>query len=127
MSVRSLLAGFVVVGLALVFASPSQAALDHYKCYKIKKDNVVFPPTANLSDQFQSGSVEIKKGFLWCNPVSKNGGPIINNTDHLFCYKIKGTTLSPFPKIQSTNQFGVNTLFAKKPFLLCVPGTKVIL
>jgi hypothetical protein len=45
----------------------------------------------------------------------------------LLCYKIKGANLSPGPHIQSTNQFGVQTLFAKKPFLLCVPGGKSII
>ncbi len=101
--------------------------LDHYQCYKIKKDVILFPPTANLLDQFGSSVVSIKKGFLWCNPVSKNSEPIANNVDHLLCYKTKGPTLSPPPHVQTSNQFGVSTLFAKKPFLLCVPGDKTII
>jgi hypothetical protein len=101
--------------------------LDHYQCYKAKKDVIVFPPTANLTDQFGSSVVDIKKAFLWCNPVSKNGGPIANNVDHLLCYKIKGPNLDPAPHIQSVNQFGTQTLFAKKPFVLCVPGDKTII
>ncbi len=102
-------------------------SLDHYKCYKIKKDNVVFPPTANLADQFGVETVTIKKPFLWCNPVSKNGGGINNPTDHLLCFKIKGNKPTSFPHLSTTNQFGVSTLFAKKPFLLCVPGSKALL
>ncbi len=98
--------------------------LDHYKCYKIKKQSTPFPATASLQDQFGNESVEIKKAFLWCNPVSTNGSPINDSADHLLCYKIKGGKLTPAPHLQTTNQFGVSTLFVKKPFLLCVPGSK---
>lgn len=101
--------------------------LDHYQCYKIKKDAIAFPPTANAADQFGSTVVNIKKAFLWCNPVSKNGEPIANNADHLLCYKIKGPSLVPTVHLASLNQFGMQTLFAKKPFVLCVPGDKTII
>jgi hypothetical protein len=60
--------------------------LDHYQCYKIKKDVVAFPPTVSAVDQFASvAALEIKKPFLWCNPVDKNGGGIRNDIDHLLC------------------------------------------
>jgi len=101
--------------------------LDHYQCYKIKKDTITFPTTASAVDQFGASTVEIKKGFLWCNPVDKNGGGIYNELDHLLCYKIKGPNLGVPPHIQSVNQFGTQTLFAKKPFVLCVPGDKTII
>lgn len=126
MSLRSLLFGCAVLGFTLAASAPTHA-LDHFKCYKIKKDNVLFPPNASLTDQFGTEVVEIKKGFLWCNPVSKNGGPITAPADHLFCYKIKGANPVSFPHLATTNQFGAQTLFAKKPFLLCVPGTKSII
>jgi len=103
------------------------AGLDHFKCYKIKKDTLVNPEAAATVDQFSNETVSIKKAFLWCNPVSKDGGAIIDATDHLLCYKIKGAKLDPAPHIASTNQYGLQTLFAKKPFLLCVPGSKVII
>jgi len=101
--------------------------LDHYQCYKLKKDVIVFPPFANTLDQFAANNVEIKKAFLWCNPVDKNGGGIRNDIDHLLCYKIKAPNLNPKPHVQSVNQFGTQTLFAKKPFVLCVPGNKTII
>lgn len=101
--------------------------LDHYQCYKLKKDAITFPPSANVTDQFGSTVVDIKKGFLWCNPVSKNGEPVANLVDHLLCYKTKGPNLVPPVHLSSVNQFGVQTLFAKKPFLLCVPGDKTVI
>ena len=127
MKSRVLLTSSAVTLLGLALASPASALLDHYKCYKIKKDNIVFSQTASQVDQFGSNNAELKKAFLWCNPVNKNGEGIANNVDHLLCYKIKGLKLDPPPHISTTNQFGNSTLFAKKPFLLCVPGTKTII
>lgn len=101
--------------------------LDHYQCYKIKKDVITFLPIVSAADQFGFGLLEIKKAFLWCNPVSKDGGPIYNDLDHLLCYKVKGNKLVPPPHVQSVNQFGPQTLFAKKPFVLCVPGNKTVI
>lgn len=101
--------------------------LDHYQCYKLKKDVITFPPTVLAVDQFASSTPEIKKAFLWCNPVDKNSEGIRNDIDHLLCYKIKAPNLVPAPHVQSVNQFGTQTLFAKKPFVLCVPGNKTII
>lgn len=107
--------------------APQELPLDHYQCYKIKKDTVTFPPSVTATDQFASGLLELKKPFLWCNPVIKNSEPIFNSTEHMLCYKAKGANLDPPPHLTSVNQFGTQTLFAKKPFLLCVPGDKTII
>jgi len=102
--------------------------IDHFKCYKIKKDMLAtFPATVTDVDQFGTATDEIKKAFLWCNPATTNGGPILDGADHLLCYKIKGDQFEPNPHLSTTNQFGTSTLFAKKPFLLCVPGNKTII
>jgi hypothetical protein len=115
------------VVLSLVFlgsTSPASAQLDHYKCYKIKKDVTPFPLTATLTDQFGTDTVNIKKLRFFCTPVDKNGSSITNQTDHFSCYQIKGASLDPAPHVVTTNQFGGSRLFAKKPYLLCVPGSK---
>ncbi|MGH7787345.1 MAG: CHRD domain-containing protein [Candidatus Binatia bacterium] len=101
--------------------------LDHFQCYKIKKDVVAFPPTVSAADQFAATTLELKKPFLWCNPVSKNGEPVYNIDEHLLCYKVKGPNLALPIHLQSVNQFGIQTLFAKKPFVLCVPGDKTLI
>lgn len=120
-----LLLTVAAAALGLVLASSQAQALDHFKCYKAKKDVTPFPPTVSLLDQFSATTAEVKKAFLWCNPVSKNGGPVANPNDHLLCYKIKADKLEV--NLQTTNQFGVSTLTAKKAFLLCVPGTKALI
>ncbi len=102
--------------------------LDHYQCYKIKKDVVVFPPSVFVEDQFAVQPIlQLKKPFLWCNPADKNAEGIRNDLDHLLCYKAKGNNLPAPVHIQTVNQFGVQTLFAKKPFLFCLPGDKTII
>lgn len=107
--------------------APNALPLDHYQCYKIKKDIALFPPTVSAVDQFGSSTLDLKKPFLWCNPVSKNAEPVFNASEHMLCYKAKGPNLAPFVHLSSVNQFGTQTLFAKKPFLLCVPGDSTII
>jgi hypothetical protein len=122
MKVRILVAA-CAIAIGLAFAGQAQA-LDHFKCYKVKKVTTPFPPTANLVDQFSAVNAEIKKAFLWCNPVSKNGGLINDPADHLLCYKIKADKQEI--QVSTTNQFGVSTVVAKKAFLMCVPGDKTL-
>lgn len=103
--------------------------LDHYKCYKAKDlKNPKFQSAAvALSDQFESEDAEVKKPFLVCNPVEKNGEGISNSVDHLACYKIKSPKLVSQPKVEIVNQLGTVQLQAKKAFLLCVPSSKQVL
>jgi hypothetical protein len=103
------------------------AGLDHFKCYKVKdlKQPKFAKTTVALADQFVDGSADVKKPFLLCNPVSKNGEGINNSVDHLTCYKIKTPPLEPRPNVQVSNQLGTLKLQAKKAFLLCVPSSKL--
>jgi len=105
------------------------APLDHYKCYKAKdlKNPKFQSANVALSDQFEDESAEVKKPFLFCNPVSKNGEAISNPSEHLTCYKIKSPTLAAQPKVEVVNQLGTVQLQAKKASLLCVPSSKQIL
>ncbi len=131
------IAGFIctAVALALCFGAPSPAAaefnLDSYKCYKAKdlKQPKFLATTVDLADQFAgaTGTYTVKKPFLFCNPVNKDGGGILNATDHLTCYKIKGPKFDG-PNVQVTNDLGpALQLDVRKPFLLCVPSLKEVL
>jgi hypothetical protein len=106
--------------------------LDHFKCYKAKdlKQPKFVSNTVALTDQFgvNDGLFEMKKPFLFCTPVSKNGEAISNLTDHLTCYKIKGPKLENAERqpVEVSNQFGSLQLEVKKPFLLCVPSSKSV-
>jgi hypothetical protein len=104
--------------------------LDHFKCYKVKdlKDPKFAQTTVALSDQFADDeNADVKKPFLLCNPVSKNGEGISNALEHLTCYKIKTPQLASQPKVQVVNQFGTIKLQAKKAFVLCVPSSKEVI
>jgi hypothetical protein len=71
--------------------------------------------------------VEVKKVKYVCTPVNKNGEGIHDPTAHLTCYHVKGTDLSPPPKVEASTQFQTSQLELKKPKLLCVPSTKTVL
>ena len=116
-------AKILLASCAMAIAIASQAlALDtHLKCYKVKKVSTPFPPTVALNDSIGgSQTASIKKAFLYCNPVSKNGSPI-NDTDPMVCYKIKADKQEA--PVSTTNQFGPTSVIAKKAFLLCLPPT----
>lgn len=121
--------------LAGVSVSPTAAMfnLDHYKCYKVKdlKNPKFASATVSLSDQFgiNDGSFDVKKPFMFCNPADKNSQGILNDDDHLTCYKVKGPNLLPGdrPKVEIANDLGMLQLEAKKAALLCLPSTKTLL
>jgi hypothetical protein len=105
------------------------STIDHFKCYEVKElEQPKFAKTVvSLSDQFVTEDVQVKKPYLLCNPVDKNGEGIRNSVDHLVCYKIKAPKLAPPPEVEVENQLGALRLEAKDAFLLCVPSTKRVL
>jgi hypothetical protein len=130
MSLKRALTGCAAALLGVALAAPAHAVLDHYKCYGAKDLKVPAKfqkTTVTTSDQFDAlQSTEVKKPSFVCNPVSKNGSPIINPSDHLICYKIKDSPKLDGPNVSITDQFGTLKLDAKKPKLLCVPGSKTV-
>lgn len=64
-----------------------------------------------------------------CFVFDKNGEGVLNPSDHLTCYKVKGPKLAKQdrPAVEVANQFGSLPLEVRKPFLLCVPSTKTVL
>jgi hypothetical protein len=111
----------ILTGCAIAIAFAGQAlALDtHLKCYKVKKLTTPFPATVSLTDSI-GGTVtaEVKKAFLFCNPVSKNGSAV-NDLDPMVGYKIKADKQESTQN--TTNQFGATSVVAKKAFILLVP------
>jgi hypothetical protein len=116
---RKVLLTTCAIALAFVFAGKASALDTHLKCYKVKKLSTPFPGTVSLNDSI-GGTVtaEVKKAFLFCNPVSKNGSAV-NDTDPMVCYKIKADKQESTQN--TTNQFGATSVVAKKAFLLCLP------
>ena len=113
---------------------PDAFSVDHFQCYKVKtsKGAQKFEPILNVEveDQFGIMHVDVKKPTFLCNPVDKNGEDpgAPTHVDHLMCYQIKQVKTEPkFLKhtpIFVNNQFGPETLDAKKPSKLCVPALK---
>ena len=124
------LGAFALTGWVLA-PSVAHAQLDHYKCYQgkdLKNPKFVKVANVNLSDQLvPSENVTVQKVKFVCNPVSKNGSTINDASAHLICYQIKGANLVPRPKVEVVSQFQTSQFEIKKPKLLCVPGTKMIL
>ena len=72
-------------------------------------------------------TVDVKKPKFLCAPANKNGEDpgAPTHADHLMCYQVKQASLPKFVKLTGifvNNQFGLETLDAKKPALLCVPA-----
>ena len=117
MRTKILLTGCV---FAIAIAGQAMALDQHYKCYKAKKVVTPFPATVALVDSIGGAqTAEVKKAFLWCNPVSKNGSLITDAAGGAVCYKIKADKQEN--TVSTTNQFGFTSVVAKKAFLLCVP------
>jgi len=116
-----LIAGFASAGSAQVLNN------NHYLCHKVKdlKTPAKFAAQTGVTvvDQTLATTVDIKKPYLLCNPVSKNGGPINDPALHYCCYKAKAASKAS-ANYDITDQFGPLRLETKKPFLLCNPCTK---
>ena len=111
-------------------SEPAAPAVDHFACYqaKITKGTPKFTRRmATVSDQFGTRTVEVTKPRRLCYPVDKNGEEpgAPTHLDHLVCYQVKdrsGTRFTPVGPLYTANQFGNETLEARKPAELCVAG-----
>jgi hypothetical protein len=111
-------------------SEPAAPAVDHFTCYqaKVSKGTPKFARrTATVTDQFGTRTVELTKPRRLCFPVDKNGEEPSAPThpDHLVCYQVKdrtGTRFAPVGPLYTANQFGNETLEARKPAELCVAG-----
>jgi cysteine-rich repeat protein len=83
--------------------------------------------TENLRDQFEEVPVKVKKPKLLCLPTEKTH-PIINDIDHLTCYKIKRTDGQKHTRVENIHlnneQFGPEVVSTTKEQYLCVRSLK---
>jgi hypothetical protein len=100
------------------------ADLDHFKCYEALQPNFR-QRTVGLRDQFGQRRSRVLRTRQLCNPVSKNGGRILQPRAHLTCYETRDTGAPFTPRtVVVTNQFGVRKLEVTRPNRLCVPSLK---
>jgi hypothetical protein len=113
-------------GPPVLYLSHAKHAIppDHYLCYKVKAPK--FEGTATLTDQFETGSFEIKKPVHLCNPVDKNQTGIQDPDTHMKSYKIKPVTAKHSRRrgIRVQNQFGLIRVDTIREDFLLVPSSK---
>ncbi len=123
--------------ITLIRDAAPVTALDHYKCYAVETKGHSHRSRGHthgfrgrdvlLEDQFETKETRVKEERLLCNPVSKDGVPIVNPTAHLVCYAIhdlSGQRHFARRKVLTADQFGELKLRVMMPRMLCVPATK---
>jgi len=123
-------------GIVPAAPTPSSLDIDHYRCYKANfKKGFVFTPPQDVSivDQFESATADVRPGnrLTFCNPVSKNGSPILNPATHLTCFRLLESPSEPNIDVAVDNQFAADQrLTARRGTAstsICLPSTKTVL
>lgn len=100
------------------------AGLDHFKCYRVTP-TTIRARSVTLRDQFGTRRSRTVRRQALCNPVSKDGGRILNRSAHLTCYatRDRGPAVRS-RRVRVTNQLGTRVLVVRRPQSLCVPSLK---
>jgi len=107
-------------------------SLDHFKCYKVKvtKGTPRSPKQtrADVVDDFESRTYELKRPTRLCVPVDRDGEGIVDDVDHLVCYRAKRAKGEPKHSkvrgmIYTRDGFGAERLDSRVEEELCVPAT----
>lgn len=111
---------------------PANPGVDHFQCYKVgvSRGTPRFTVVngATLVDQFGALTVDVRKPRRLCAPVNKNNEAPGAEThpQYLLCYQVRQTSQPPFTTVSPlfvADQFGPQTLDARKLAELCVPAT----
>lgn len=103
---------------------PVQPALEHFQCYSTARSRFRSRGPV-LSDQLGARQVKVTRRAELCNPVEKNGEPLVNRSAHLQCYATDGRAPNKLVAVQ--NQFGSQRLLVERPRRLCLPTAKRII
>jgi hypothetical protein len=123
-------------GIVPAAPTPSSLQIDHYRCYKanFKKGFTFTPPTGvSIADQFESTTADVRPGnrLIFCNPVSKNGAPILDPASHLTCFRLIEPPSDPNIDVAVDNQFGAGQRLTVRrqtaATSLCLPSSKTVL
>jgi hypothetical protein len=107
---------------------------ENFRCYKAQPAKGSSTPmglTVGLADQFGTTTDTITKCFRFCNPVEKDGTPLVNPNGHLTCYRLVGppppATQTPNVDVDIADMFGPLALTARMTAsrYLCVPSLKI--
>ena len=111
--------------------APTNPAVDHFQCYKVKrsKGSAKFNKITAIpiKDQFGTGTIDLLKPTDLCAPVDKNGEDpgAENHVFHLLCYRARGNAPFGTKQVWLDNQFGpLNQVSLSHRPRFCVPSTK---
>jgi hypothetical protein len=108
-----------LTGLPAPLATP----LDHFKCYRVTGSQVRVDDL-QITDQFGSIEIDIKRPLHLCLAAQKNDEPIVDPGSALLCYQVRGIPPSTAPAlIYTQNQFGPDQYPFFGPRDLCVQST----
>jgi hypothetical protein len=105
--------------------------VDHFRCYKVKvtKGTAKFAKNtrADVVDQFESRTYDLKKPSRLCVPVDPNGAGIVDDQGHLVCYRARRSKGQPKHAkrkgtIHTRDLFGDEQLDTRAEEELCVPA-----
>ena len=100
-------------------------AVDHFKLYKTTGPKIT-AGTVDVEDEFDTAgpeSTQVTKFSTMGNPVDKNSEGILDNDNHLRCYKTKAPKFAK-RTVVSKDQFGFQRIELKKPAELCMSAQK---
>jgi|GEM_PF-6591015 len=109
---------------------PPNVPGDHFQCYRVEKGDRVKAERIVVKDQFGQSMIMLGKPKILCNPSSKihNGKefPIENKERHLVCYDImrQSNAAGSRDKLEVSNQFGYDDIYARRREMFCVPSYK---
>lgn len=123
--------GSIAYGLLVTRAQPPPlpgVPGDHFLCYRVR--DVTVPPFApvpgvSLSDQFESGSFDVKKPLALCAPANKRGEGIVDEVTHLKSYRLRPHIKHVRQRnVRVVNQFGEVFVDTVNSDRLLVPTAK---
>src|SRR5574341_803946 len=110
---------------------PAPESLDHYKCYRIKKDSLLIGQF-RLKDQFDSlyrsnqfELIDFLKRAYFCPPCRKNNEPTYDTITHYVAYSFDADTLPIAPILGTLDQFGPHPVQVYQSEMVLVPTKKL--
>jgi hypothetical protein len=105
----------------------STMGLGDFKCYGVKAEGEMKPPSVTLVDQFGKTRVDVLDPAWLCNPLLTEKQP--EKREHLTCYRMEDPRARDFmgTVVDTDNAFGRDRLTVLDSWLLCVPSTKELL